>query len=131
MTHSFIILYINVNNVIPINNKCLFFLFFLYRVDYVEVYIHPFFWTWAKRLEFLQYISDFLLWVQTEFPDKGLIETINAIKIEDWKDKIDPDWKKAMIEGAKYQDNTCSFLQLVRNTIHHIRQKRFFNGGRV
>ncbi|GJU15239.1 RNA-directed DNA polymerase, eukaryota [Tanacetum coccineum] len=72
------------------------------RLDYSEVYLHPFFLTWAQ-------------------PSSG----------SGWMSLIDNDWKKDMMEGPKssmYLEDTPGLLQLIRNTSHQIRELTHFRG---
>ncbi|GKE73840.1 serine/threonine-protein kinase/endoribonuclease IRE1b-like protein [Tanacetum coccineum] len=104
----------------------------LQRLDYIEVYIHPFFWTWDQRLDFIHDMSDYLLWLLKKYPDCSFLDRIKRLTFASgWKSKIDSGWKKDMIQDPKspiYWEDTLGLLQLIRNTSQHIREKEHCNG---
>nr|GEY32648.1 hypothetical protein [Tanacetum cinerariifolium] len=100
------------------------------KLDYTEVYFHPFFLTWAQRLDFLQDMSDYLLRLQKEYPNCFFLTKMKSLQVgSGWMSLIDNDWKKDMIEGPKssmYLEDTPGLLQLIRNTSHQIRELTHF-----
>lgn len=95
----------------------------LYRPDTSAILIHPFFWTPARRLGFLQDASDRFEIMERDPPEKGLIALETGafgIVGTDWQRRLDKIFLDNLGRFRKYNGKSVQdLMRALRNKVHH------------